>query len=78
MSDDTLTMTTESVDRPKMPFGLWLATEGGRKCPQCHRYAKAAELGNLSFCYKTEYGGRGHVTMYGHLPGFGCNRGAKP
>ncbi len=54
---------------PTMGFRAFMATEGGRKCPQCGKYAKSSELGNLSFNYK---GGR--VSMYGHLPGFGCNK----
>jgi len=62
-----------ATDQPQMGMMLWMATEGGRKCPQCGKYAKASELGSL--------GGRcvinGCVTiisMYGHLPGFGCNK----
>ena len=55
-----------------MSFGLFMATEGGRKCPMCGKYAKRSELGNLSF--KTEFPqGWAHITMYGHLPGYGCN-----
>ncbi len=57
-----------------MGFMLWLATEGGSKCPQCGRYAKTEELGNLSFNFKTEDGTVGRVSMYGHLTGFGCNK----
>jgi hypothetical protein len=53
-----------------------MATEGGRKCPMCGKYAKRSELGNLSF--KAEFRqGWAHITMYGHLPGYGCNRSCK-
>lgn len=55
-----------------MSMGAWLATEGGRKCPACGRYAKSAELGFTGGIL--EGGGMiVHVTSYGHLPGFGCN-----
>lgn len=55
-----------------MSFGLFMATEGGRKCPQCGKYAKRDELGNLSF--KTQFPhGWAHISMFGHLPGYGCN-----
>jgi hypothetical protein len=55
-----------------MSFGTFMATEGGRKCPQCGKYAKREELGNLSF--KTHFPqGWAHISMYGHLPGYGCN-----
>ena len=53
---------------PKLSMSVWCATEGGRKCPMCGRYAKEEELGWA--------GGIGPdviVDMYGHLPGFGCN-----
>jgi hypothetical protein len=51
----------------------WLATEGGRKCPQCGKYAKEAELGYTGGLY--EIGGvLTHISSYGHLPGYGCNR----
>ena len=62
-----------SPDSPDMSYMLWMATEGGRKCPQCGRYAKAGEVGNLSFCYSDGVTS-GRISMYGHLPGFGCNR----
>jgi len=52
----------------------WMATEGGRKCPMCGRYAKTEELGNLSRNFGTPDGGWAHISMYGHLPGFGCNQ----
>lgn len=53
-----------------------MATEGGRKCPECGRYAKASELG---FTGGNIYVGGSpvHITSYGHLPGYGCNH-AKP
>lgn len=52
----------------KMSMVMFLATEGGRKCPQCGRYAKPEQLGSLSFSCPGV-----RVSMYGHLPGFGCN-----
>lgn len=60
------------------PLGMmaWLATEGGRKCPMCGRYAKEAELGNLSQSFRDRDGSWCHISMYGHLPGFGCNQEA--
>jgi hypothetical protein len=55
-----------------LDYGTLMATEGGRKCPLCGKYAKREEIGNLSF--ETEFGqGWAHVSMYGHLPGYGCN-----
>lgn len=73
--DDThdLRIADPSDEKPIMGMMAWMATEGGRKCPQCGRYARPSELGSI--------GGRcsvgGNVTiisMYGHLPGFGCNK----
>ena len=46
-----------------------MATEGGRKCPMCGRYAKAKELGWIGCNTPTLC-----LDMYGHLPGKGCNR----
>lgn len=66
--------TTETND---MPFSVWLATEGGRRCPQCGKFANRSEVGNLSYFFRTETG-TGHVSMYGHLPGYGCNKGREP
>lgn len=51
----------------EMGVRLWLATEGGRKCPLCGRYAKSSELGNLSFS-----SGGMHISLYGHIDGTGC------
>ncbi len=62
--------TTQEPGERHMTFGLFLATEGYRRCPQCGKYAKRDALGFI--------GGSGpgvHVTMYGHLPGHGCNGG---
>lgn len=62
-----------SNEQQQLSFATWLATDGGRRCPQCGRFAKPTQLGSL--------GGRctvGHATAYlsayGHLPGFGCNK----
>jgi len=56
-----------------MDYRTFMATEGGTKCPNCGRYAKAQELGNLSFNVKTETG-YAHFSLFGHLKGFGCNK----
>lgn len=60
---------------PEREMGMmaWLATEGGRKCPACGRYAKAEELGSTSGYFNGD-GIVCHISSYGHLPGFGCNR----
>lgn len=54
-----------------MTYAMFLATEGGRRCPQCGRFAKPKELGNLSFT--TKGGVRALIVRFGHLPGYGCN-----
>lgn len=56
-----------------MSMMAWYATEGGRKCPACGRYAKAEELGSTGGVIKLS-GMVCHISSYGHLPGFGCNR----
>ena len=71
MSDTLEPMT----DDAPMGMMLFFATEGGRKCPLCGRYARPGELGNLSHTfYNAEGEWVGHVSRYGHLPGTGCNR----
>lgn len=62
---------------PKREMGMmeWYATEGGRKCPMCGQYAKAETLGNLSFYTAPPTVAR--ITMFGHLPGYGCNQSAQ-
>jgi len=51
----------------------WYATEGGRKCPACGKYAKASELGSTGGM--VEIGGfLIHISSYGHLKGHGCNK----
>jgi len=53
----------------------WYATEGGRKCPECGRYAKPSELGFTGgFMYDKDGNRIGHISSYGHLPGYGCNK----
>jgi hypothetical protein len=69
MAADQLTVTTKDDGAPRMGFGLFLATDGGTRCPQCGKFAKPEQLGNLSFG-----DGQSRVTMYGHKPGFGCNK----
>jgi predicted nucleic acid-binding Zn ribbon protein len=66
-----LAVSTEPDGKQRMSMMMWMATEGGRRCPQCGKFAKADDLGNLSFVL--DNGGR--VTMFGHKPGKGCNRG---
>lgn len=61
----------------RMGLRMWLATEGGRKCPACGRYSKPEDLANLSFSYQTK-DGFGHVSAYGHKPGRGCNVTKEP
>lgn len=71
----TVTAKILSPGADEMPLSVWLATDGGRKCPQCGRYAKRSELGSLSYFFSDETGRRvGHVSRYGHLPGRGCNK----
>ena len=58
----------EQREREQMGMMAFLATDGGRRCPQCGRFAKHEDLGSI--------GGRDGdavVSMYGHLPGRGCN-----
>ena len=58
-------------NKPRLTMMAWLSTEGGRKCPVCGRYAKEAELGFIG-CSGPGF----HISAYGHLPGFGCNKAA--
>jgi len=53
----------------KMSMMAWLATEGGRKCPQCGKYAKPDQLG-----WNGMRTPNGIVDMWGHLDGYGCNK----
>lgn len=69
--EPSLIMVTDGSIKPKLSMMAWLATEGGRKCPMCGRYAKEAELG---FIGGSESGF--HISAYWHLPGFGCNKAA--
>jgi hypothetical protein len=57
----------------EMSMMAWMATEGGRKCPACGKYAKAEELGSTGG-YFNDGQIVVHISSYGHLPGFGCNR----
>jgi hypothetical protein len=66
-------LSSSETPKPKLTMIAWLATEGGRKCPQCGKYAKESELGYTGGLY--EMGGvLTHISSYGHLPGYGCNR----
>lgn len=60
---------------PKRELSMmaWLATEGGRKCPQCGKYATPNQLGYTGGLYNIG-GVLTHISSYGHLPGYGCNR----
>ena len=67
-----------SEEKPKISFACFLATEGGRKCPQCGKYAKRDELGSIGgYLYDALGRTTGHISAYGHLPGFGCNKRQK-
>jgi len=73
MSEQTLELVSGTNAGPDHGLDMmtWIATEGGRKCPWCGRYARASELGWRGF--------RGPglvVDGYGHLPGYGCNKEA--
>ncbi len=57
----------------EMSMMMWYATEGGRKCPMCGRYAKQSELGNLGGWYDDGHV-RTRITAYGHKEGYGCNK----
>ena len=61
----------KATDGQSMTMVMWYATEGGRKCPMCGRYAKREQIGNLS-----GWIGNARVSAYGHLPGHGCNQTA--
>jgi hypothetical protein len=66
--------TTPSLPpKREMSMMTWMATEGGRKCPACGKYAKAEELGPTGG-YFNDGQIVVHISSYGHLPGFGCNR----
>ncbi len=59
----------DELKTPQMSMSTFLATEGGRKCPFCGRYAKSKELGWVGV-----QGNGFIVDAYGHLPGTGCNK----
>lgn len=64
-------MSTTDNEGRREPMGMmaWLSTDGGRRCPQCGKFAKPDELGSIGGRY-----GDAIVSMYGHLPGRGCNK----
>ena len=61
------------TERTKMSMSMWFATDGGRRCPLCGKFAKAEELGFVGGAYGAD-GAIAHISIYGHLPGYGCNR----
>ncbi len=66
---DGLILTNDSSPDHGLSMSAWMATEGGRKCPMCNRYARPSELGWVGLS------GPGIVVdAYGHLPGYGCNK----
>ena len=74
------TPETDSLPQPcsvppkrELSMMAWLSTEGGRKCPACGKYAKAEELGYTGG-YINAGGVIAHISSYGHLEGYGCNR----
>jgi hypothetical protein len=74
MTTELRALDAEERSQPEMTMSMFLATEGGRKFPMCGKYAKKAELGNLGGTIRDENGKwLGHISAYGHLPGFGCN-----
>lgn len=68
-TDSLQQMALPRRKRNEMSMGTWMATEGGRKCPMCGRYAKARDLGWIGYNTPNLC-----LDMYGHLPGKGCNR----
>lgn len=62
-----------SVPKRELTMMEFMATEGGRKCPACGRYAKESELGFTGGTFNVG-GSPVHISSYGHLPGFGCNQ----
>lgn len=82
------TIYSAHVEDRQMSMSVWMATEGGSRCPLCGKFAKSGQLGNLSYTIvqPTEWSAIGlgytwmhkpnfiHVSAYGHLPGKGCNR----
>lgn len=69
LDEPLLIMVTDGSLKPKLSMMAWLATDGGRKCPMCGRYAREDELGFIG-----SSGTGFHISAYGHLPGFGCNK----
>jgi hypothetical protein len=67
--------TPAAEAKREMTMMTWMATEGGRKCPACGKYAKAEHLG-FTGGYSNIGGSVVHVSSYGHLPGHGCNQSA--
>lgn len=65
---------TEPQPKRELSMMAWLATEGGRKCPACGKYAKPDQLGYTGGTIRENGVVVGVVSSYGHLPGFGCNR----
>lgn len=61
------------AEKPQMGMSAWLATDGGRRCPMCGKFAKADELGFVGGTYEAN-GVVAHIHAYGHLPGYGCNK----
>lgn len=63
--------TADKLPKNEMSMMTWMATEGGRKCPMCGKYAKAKDLGWVGF-HATDHNGNGMIVdAYGHLHGCG-------
>jgi len=73
MTTDQLTGRAPAERKP-MGMMAWLATDGGRRCPQCGKFAKPDELGSIGERYVRPDGAAVIVSMYGHLPGRGCHK----
>ena len=65
---------SEASPKRELTMMEFLSTEGGRKCPACGRYAKTRELG-FTGGYINVGGVIAHISSYGHVTGYGCNRG---
>lgn len=63
----------QNTQKPGLGMMAWLATDGGRRCPICGRFARPDQVGYIGGNVRTTQGPM-HVSAYGHLPGYGCNK----
>jgi len=53
----------------------WMATEGGRKCPVCGRYARQEDITSERVRIRNQDGQAvGSFTLVGHRRGAGCRK----